>query len=72
MVEIGLEMDLSTTRMEIGETLEILLVIDRQRRDFSQKISYRQPRVDQPNKSVIGRNDNSPPSGFTNCGQKLR
>ena len=42
-----------------------------QRRDFSQKNSYRQPRSDQPNNFTFRRSDNRPSTGFTSYDQKF-
>ena len=42
-----------------------------QRRDFSQNISYRQPRGNQPNNSAFRRPDNRPKTSFTPYEQKF-
>ena len=42
-----------------------------QRRDFSQKKSYRQPRSDQPNNSAVRRLDNRSTTSFTPYEQKF-
>ena len=71
-MEIDLEMDLSTTRMATGETLEIFLVPHRNKGETSHKITptayqdkYR------PNKSAFRRSDNQPTTSFTPFEQKM-
>ena len=68
-METDLEMDPSTTRMGIGETKEILLVLHRPIGEISHKIA------DTTSLEVINsalhRSDNRPPTGFTPYEQKF-
>ena len=69
-METDPDMNLSTTRMGTGGTMETFLVLHQIQEETSQNNSYRPPRNEQSNNLAFRRSDNRPTANFTPYEQK--